>query len=298
MILIDDIDVKIQSEKEFMQIIAECVKRENCRVFCTASSNVIRKLNKIKHIKTIIFKRASETDLKKFINKIVRLERKRTSLDFENYTFKQSNGDVRATIKNIEIALVKKSKNIAMDRDQEILTPDLVTELIQNKYKTFNEKYLASQCDTFSLIYSLHQNYVQSVRSLEQMADIADDFSMMDSLRNNLDIENDTVIDCVHGVCVPASRLSESYCKEVIKPKKNITITPYKIISSSNQRIISKNKLEHAARVLKIGFTSSNTEMLEAVKLLAEKEKRQDEFTWFFTRFVPKKKLPSSKKSS
>tara|TARA_B100001996_G_scaffold79095_3_gene58303 strand:+ start:4730 stop:6013 length:1284 start_codon:yes stop_codon:yes gene_type:complete len=298
LILIDDIDLKIQTEKEFMNIMTECVKKKNVRVFCTAASGMIRKLNKIKNIKSIIFTRVHQDDLKKFVSKIVRLERKRTPYDFGDNTFKQSNGDVRATIKNLEITLVKNSKNIVMDRDQEILTPDLVTELIKNTYKTFEDKYRTSQCDTFSLIYSLHQNYPQAVCSLEQMCDIANDFSLMDSLRNNVSSDAISINDCSHGVSIPVTRLTSSFYKKNIKPKKNLVILPYKIISSSNQRIISKNKVENACKVLNLNFGINNPEVLEAIKLLALKEKRKDEFTWFFTRFVAKKKSGALKKSS
>ena len=298
LILIDDIDLKIQSEKEFMNIVSECVKKNNVRVFCTASSAMIRKLNKIKNIKNIIFNRVNQDDLKNFVNKIVRLERKRTPHDFCEHTFKQSNGDVRATIKNLEITLVKNTRNIVMDRDQEILTPDLVSELIGNTYKTFEDKYRMSQCDTFSLIYSLHQNYPQAVCSLEQMSDIANDFSLMDSLRNNISIDTISINDCAHGVSVPVTRLTSSFYEQKIKPKKTIVISPYKIISSSNQRIISKNKVENACKVLTLNFGINNPEVLEAIKLLATKEKRKDDFTWFFTRFASKKKSGGLKKSS
>tara|TARA_B100000073_G_scaffold336429_1_gene331212 strand:+ start:1600 stop:2964 length:1365 start_codon:yes stop_codon:yes gene_type:complete len=296
LILIDDIDLKIQNEKDFIYIISECVKKNNIRVFCTASSAMIRKLNKIKNIKTIIFNRVNQDDLKQFINKIIRLERIRTPCDFSDHVFKQSNGDVRATMKNLEITLVKNSRSINMDRDQEILTPDLVTELISNKYQTFEQKYRVSQCDTFSLIYSLHQNYPQAVCSIEQMADIANDFSVMDSLTTNNCNDTITSNDCTQGVCIPVTRLTTSFYEGEIKAKKNIKILPYKIISSSNQRIISKNKVENACKALNLNFGINNPEVLDAVKLLATKEKRKDDFIWFFTRFCSKKKNTVLKK--
>ena len=92
--------------------------KDGIKVIATANSNMIKKLNKLKYIKIFEFKRVEASELKNLVNKIVRLERKRTNYDFPDFVFSQSNGDVRATLKNLEILLQKKTRDINMMRDQ------------------------------------------------------------------------------------------------------------------------------------------------------------------------------------
>ena len=72
---------------------------------------------------------------------------------------------------------------------------------------------------------------------------------------------------------------------------------PYKIISSSNQRVISKNKVEAASRHFNLSFGINNPEILCAVKLLATSTGCESNFRWFFNRFSSKKRAASKKEA-
>ena len=300
LVLIDDVDNKILTDKDYInKIRTDATPRT--RIICTVPSNMIKKLNKLKYIKNIIFERVSVETLRSLVSRIVRLEKKRTSYDFSDHVYKQSNGDIRATLKNLELLLMKNTRGIDMTRDQEFLTPDVSLMLMNKKIKrTFDERYRIGECDTFSLIYTIHENYPERTVSVDQMAEIANDFSIMDYCRQ---FYESTSNDTTHGVVIPTCRLCLPYkpdedvkCKtkktsrKSPSPEPEYKMRPYKIISSSNQRVISKNKVEAASRHFKLNFGINNPEILCAVKLLATSTGCESNFRWFFNRFSSKKR--------
>lgn len=307
--VIDNADAKLTSDKEYISKIQKkmaALKNKHNRLFCTASINMIKKLNKIKHVKLFAFTRVENKDLKTFVNKIIRLERKRSSEDFGDHVYSQSNGDVRATLKNLEILLVKKSRNIVMTRDQDMLVTDVAEKLLyytKNNVKdepvpdiNFKEKLYMSETDTYSLVYSIHENFPTRLKNIDDISTISDDLSFMDFLKG-YDNSFDTVFDAVFGAVYPSQRIKHSLTEKEtsrdslwVQNKKDLR--PYKIISSSNQRIISKNKADSAARNLKIYNKLPYTELLEIVKIIAVKNNCRDDYSWFFNRFSNKKKTP------
>ena len=287
LILIDDVDSNIAADKDYINRL-RIQSNERTRIICTVPSNMIKKMNKLKYVKNVQFQRIGHDVLHNLVTRIVRLEKKRTSYDFSDHVYKQSNGDIRATLKNLEILLVKKTRGINMARDQEFLTPDVCLSLMNKNIKrTFDERYRIGECDTFSLIYTLHENYPERTVSIEQMADIADDFSNMDYSRQ---VYESTTNDTTHGVVIPTCRLcstrytdeqsSKKTKKKTVRKKQTsieassdggdgqeFKMRPYKIISSSNQRVISKNKVEAASRHFKLNFGINNPEILCAIKI-------------------------------
>ena len=313
LLLIDDVDTNIAADKDYINKL-RLQSREQTRIICTVPSNMIKKMNKLKYVKNIQFQRIGHDVLHNLVTRIVRLEKKRTSYNFSDHVYKQSNGDIRATLKNLELLLVKKSRGIDMARDQEFLTPDVCLSLMDKTIpRTFDERYRIGECDTFSLIYTLHENYPERTVSIDQMAEIAEDFSNMDFSRH---VYESTSNDTTHGVVIPTSRLcSSNYTEETsTKTKKKPTrkkqtsieaassgggaqefkMRPYKIISSSNQRVISKNKVEAASRHFKLNFGINNPEMLCAIKILAIKNNCESNYRWFFNRFNTKKRGSTS----
>ena len=294
LMLIDDVDNNILLDKDYINKI-RLEAKSNTRIICTVPSNMLKKMNKLKYVHNIIFERVGTNTLRTFVTRIVRLEKKRTSYDFSDHVFNQSNGDIRATLKNLEILLMKNTRSINMFRDQEFLTPDVSLSLMDRKIKrTFDERYRIGECDTFSLIYTIHENYPERTVSVDQMSEIATDFSDMDFCRQ---FYESTSNDTTHGVVIPTARLCFDYNPDAHQktnkkkpPSDEFKMRPYKIISSSNQRVISKNKVEAASRHFKLNFGINNPEILCAIKLLATKDKCESNFRWFFNRFSSKKR--------
>jgi len=304
---IDNVDSKITTEKDYIPKLQKKLKK-NSRLFLTASVNIIKKLNKLKQVKLFAFTRVENKELKPFVQKIIRLERKRSSEDFGDHVFNQSNGDVRATLKNLEILLVKKSRDIVMLRDQDILVTDIAKKflyydvegsVIDTRELSFQRKMYLSESDTYCLVYSLHENYISRLSDIDDLSNIADDFSYMDLIKAN-DLSFETYLDSMFGAVIPSERIKNIvYDEKTGGPKKkklNKELRPYKIISSSNQRIISKNKVETAAKSFKIYEHYPYEELLEIIKLRCSLEPElKDKHSWFFNRFGSKKKQTSKK---
>tara|TARA_X000001036_G_scaffold370921_1_gene357691 strand:- start:3070 stop:4314 length:1245 start_codon:yes stop_codon:yes gene_type:complete len=286
LILIDDIENRIASDKDvgtkFKSLLVPGI-----RIIATANSNMIKKLNKLKHIKTIEFKRVEQEELKVFITKIVRLERKRTPYDFPDYVFSQSNGDVRATLKNLEILLYKKSREINMVRDQEFSSLDVIDKLFdKSSGLELNDCFRLAECDTFSIIYGVHENYPRRLKTTDQLSKIADFFSEFDTGKSS---SNDNAADCfdiMNGVVAPSI-----LTKYEMEKKSYPCLKTYKIISSSNQRVISKNKIASAIKNMKLhNLSVDSPETHEAIKLQSLIDGTSDNYRWFFNRYVDKKR--------
>ena len=161
----------------------------------------------------------------------------------------------------------------------------------------FKEKLYMSETDTYSLVYSIHENFPTRLKNIHDISTISDDLSFMDFLKGS-DNSFDTVFDAVFGAVYPSQRIKLSLINDSstsgdclwVQNKKDLR--PYKIISSSNQRIISKNKADSAARNLKIFNKVPYTDLLEIVKIIAVKNNCREDYSWFFNRFSNKKKNP------
>jgi len=255
---------------------------------------MIKKLNKLKHIKTIEFKRVEQEELKVFITKIVRLERKRTPYDFPDYVFSQSDGDVRATLKNLEILLYKKSREINMVRDQEFSSLDVIDKLFdKSSGLELNDCFRLAECDTFSIIYGIHENYPQRLSSTDQLSKIADFFSDFDTGKNSSNDNSADCFDIINGVVAPAILTKYEMTK-----KNYPSLKTYKIISSSNQRVISKNKITSALKNMKLhNLSVHNPETHEIIRLQSIKDGTCDNYRWFFNRYLDKKRTGKQTKT-
>ena len=287
-ITIDDIETRITSDKDITNKYRSLIK-DGIKIVATANSNMIKKLNKLKYVKIFEFKRVELEELKTFVTKIIRLERKRTNYNFPEYVFSQSNGDVRATLKNLEVLLNKRTRDINMSRDQEFQTLDIVEKLFSVDVP-FSIREMIRLCtsDTFSIIYSLHENYPQRTTSLKDMSKIADHFSDFDFSKNSTTELPDSY-DIMNGIVGPAVIVRNNKCRT----KKHILRT-YKIISNSNQKVISKNKVLSAIKDMKLPIAPSNPEVHDAIKLHATMNNTTDKYRWFFNRYSDKRRLKTS----
>mgnify|MGYP001318435025 CR=1 FL=1 len=291
-IMIDDIESRISSDKDINNKFKSLIKK-GIKLVATANSNMIKKLNKLKYAKIIEFKRVELSELKTFVSKIIRLERKRTNYDFPDYVFSQSNGDVRATLKNLEVLLHKNTRDINMTRDQEFQTLDIVEKLFdKNSGMTMKDISKICTADTFSIIYSLHENYPQRTGTLEDMSKVADHFSDFDYLKS-ANSELPDSYDIMNGIVGPA--LTVKYTK---KHNRKPALRTYKIISNSNQKVISKNKVTSAIKDMKLSIPISNPEIHDAVKLQAIKDNTVDKYRWFFNRYSDKRRNTSKKNAA
>lgn len=284
-ILIDDIENRIGSDKD-INTKFKSLLIPGIRIIATANSNMIKKLNKLKHINTIEFKRVEQDDLKKFVNMIVRLERKRAQNDFPHHVFSQSNGDVRATLKNLEILLFRNTRSVNMFRDQEFSSLDIIHKFFdKNNGLSLNDCFKLAECDTFSIIYGIHENYPQRLATTDQLSKIADFFSDFDTGKLACS-DNADCFDIINGVVAP-SILTKYEMKE---NRRYPVLKTYKIISSSNQRVISKNKILSALKNMSLKLSPHNPETHEAIKIQAMKDGTIDNYRWFFNRYTEKKR--------
>ena len=283
-ILIDDIENRIGSDKD-INLKYKSLMVPGIRVIATANSNMIKKLNKLKHIKTIEFKRVESEELKVFINKIVRMERKRAPYDFPEHVFSQSNGDVRATLKNLEILLFKNTREVNMARDQEFSSLEVISKLFdKNNGLTISNAFRLAECDTFSLIYGIHENYPQRIGTTEQLSKVADFFSFFDTGKNSSSDSADCY-DVITGAVAPSILTKNEMVKKTYPALKT-----YKIISSSNQRVISRNKIISALKTMKMRLSPMEPETHEAIRLQAIQNGSIDNYRWFFNRYSEKKR--------
>ena len=177
-----------------------------------------------------------------------------------------------------------------MSRDQEFQTLDIV-EILFSKDNGLTIKDIIRKCtsDTFSIIYSLHENYPQRTASLEEMSKIADHFSDFDYLKGTTSEIPDSY-DIVNGIVGPSLVVKNTGARKGKTP----ALRTYKIISNSNQRVISKNKVQSAIKDMKINIPASNPEVHEAVKLQATLDGTVEQYRWFFNRYTQKRRITKS----
>ena len=148
---------------------------------------------------------------------------------------------------------------------------------------SFNDRHRFADSDTYAVTYTIHENYPDYVSDIDICHSIAEDMSLMDTVDNVQGFSGDTsYLEPVFGITIPTFRMSQDR-KDTKK-----ALRPYKIISNSNQTIISRNKMKAASiEIGTIGMPS--IELLDAVPLFAKKSDRVNDFRWFFTRLQKKK---------
>lgn len=254
------------------------------KILGMCDSQIYRKICKKKIIKTLILQRLSIENIKNYIISIVTQERKRTPPDFIDRIYKQANGDIRASLQNLEILLKSNNtRDLDLTRDQELMTPDAAQSIMLSD-ANFYDRHRFSNSDAYAITYTIHENYTDYINdNIPLCHQICDDLSLMDTVCNVQSCCDDvSYLEPVFGICVPTARMRGR------ATKPNNKLRPYKIISVSNQSIISKNKLNAARLNLSITCNMTNTELLDFVPVYAKKHDRVNEFRWFFTRLQKK----------
>ena len=284
--LLDDLD---KTEKGYLDnVCSKLIRNSKCsthtnRFLTVCDCQLYKKFTKKKNIvKLLLLERVTKPDLHNLITNICNKERKRTPADFIERVHGQANGDIRASLQNLEILLNSNdTRAIDLSRDQENMIPVSTKILMENKM-SIQERCRLAESDTYSISYTLHENFPDRTRDLDVMSQISDDISNMDILNSsvqaclfNMDNSN---LEAMFGVTIPSARLQTAYVPSTKK------LRPYKIISSGNQSIISKNKILAAQHRISINTTFPFNEMFEAVPVFANLN-CESGFRWFFSRF-------------
>lgn len=276
--VITRIDTKSTSKKK------KSISKTNVKILAMCDSQMIRKISKKKIVKSLTMKRVSVSDLKDYISSIVIQERKRTPIDFIERVYDQVNGDIRASLQNLEILLrSNNTRGLDLYRDQELMIADAAISLMLGNI-SLNDRHRFAECDTYAITYTIHENYIDYINNdISACSRILEDFSIMDTVASVQNICCDvSYLEPIFGIVLPTSRI-----KNIAKdPKKKLK--PYKIISVSNQSIISKNKLKAARLSLNINSNLTTTDLLEAVPIFAKKNNQVNDYRWFFTRLQKK----------
>jgi len=284
--LLDDLD---KTEKGYLDNVCNKLLRNSkrsthtSRFLTVCDCQMYKKFTKKKNlVKLLLLERVTKSDLQNLITNICNKERKRTPADFIERVHGQANGDIRASLQNLEILLNSNdTRAIDLSRDQENMIPVSTKILMENKM-SIQERCRLAESDTYSISYTLHENFPDRVQDLNVISQISDDLSIMDILNSSVQgclfsIDNAN-LEAMFGVTIPSARLQTAYIPSTKK------LRPYKIISSGNQSIISKNKLLAAQKRLSIHTTFPFNEMFEAVPVFANFD-GESGFRWFFSRF-------------
>jgi len=290
--LLDDLD---KTEKGYLDNVCSKLLRNSKvsnsskRFLTVCDCQMYKKFTKKKNmIKLLLLERVSRGDLDNLITNICKKERKRTPADFIERVHAQANGDIRASLQNLEILLKSNdTRAIDLSRDQDNMIPVSTKLLMENKMSVQQRCRLA-ESDTYSIAYTLHENFPDRTQDLNIISQICDDIGTMDILNSSVqaclfNMDNSS-LEAMFGVTIPSARLQTAYTPSSKK------LRPYKIISSGNQSIISKNKIIAAQRRVSINTTFPFNEIFEAVPVFA-KFNCESGFRWFFSRF---KKLQRS----
>lgn len=283
------------SYRLLLENIQKSLYKTGYKVLAMCDLRLMKKFTKISNINTIKFSRVCKEDLKELVKKVCLKERKRVPKDFNDTIFKGSNGDVRGTLQSLELSLRQYQTKpnglelLDMTRDQYYFIHDAINSVL-NPETHFNARIRLSETDTYSMAYSLHENYPsffsQSETNWNELCNVIESFSIMDAMSSELCDTAAAEITC--GVAIPGTILSHHD-----KPDE---FRNYKIISNSNQSIISKNKIDTAKiKISPIGWgTAPPHEFLDIAKLYLAKKENVSDLRWFSTRF---KKQPVKAKT-
>jgi len=284
--LLDDLD---KTEKGYLDNVISKLTRNskvsthNSRFLTVCDCQMYKKFTKKKNmVKLLLLERVTKSDLHDLITNICNKERKRTPPDFIERVHGQANGDIRASLQNLEILLkTNDTRAIDLSRDQENMIPVSTKILMENKM-SIQERCRLAESDTYSISYTLHENFPDRTQDLDIISQISDDICTMDILNSSVQTclfnMDNSALESMFGVTIPSARLQTAYSPTTKK------LRPYKIISSGNQSIISKNKIIAAQHRVSINTTFPFNEMFEAVQVFA-KFNCESGFRWFFSRF-------------
>jgi len=293
--LLDDLG-SCSTYRQLLESLQMAMKKSNKRILVMCDLRLKKKFTKMSNLQKIQLSRVNKEDLISLVKKVCLVERKRVPHDFYDTLYKGVNGDVRATLQSLEILLKRYNstndeKNTPnMFRDQYYLVPDAISNVLDPK-TDFSERVRIGETDTYAMAYTIHENCTdffddRDTTNWGDVCSVVDSFSDMDIMRSD-----DTAIpEMVCGVAVPGTILSHYKCKIN-------SFRSYKIISNSNQSIISKNKIESArAKFSPIGFSNIPMhEYLEVAQLYLDKKEHISDLRWFSTRFKKTNKTSKNK---